>query len=342
MILEYLGIKWRIEASETCKNFFLPLLKDYFLETDRTDGELDFEISLIEGKYSNISEIMEFGKEIVIHNSKKPDVHEMGVCYKNGFITFIYNKSTKSVYKLNHLSKHIKVYNEDIFCLSKDCIRITRDIVKVLVESKQEAILLHAAALRSPKGQGILLIGGKKSGKTTISLDLLFNHGFEEISRDRTFLVKNHDRFIVWGWPNYYNLTMDTIKKFERIEHLIPEKYSGLDQCKLERLQEKRQFLPDQLMIHVKGRCCKLDFMFFLVENSQDDYWESLAPNLYTPFDLNYPNWHKWVPNHDESAFSRACMLARSLSYACKVEFIPREETVRKRIEKIIQYLEEA
>ena len=40
-------------------------------------------------------------------------MHEEGLVYLNGYIRMIYNKATKSVYRLNYLSKKINIFNKD-------------------------------------------------------------------------------------------------------------------------------------------------------------------------------------------------------------------------------------
>ena len=104
-----------------------------------------------------LREMLEFGQRIVIHNSKKSAVHEAGTEYRNGLTTSIYNHATKSVYRLNYLSKEIHIYNSDKGVLHKDEIRVVRDIVKVLAEEKSHAVMLHAAALYKKEYGGIIL-----------------------------------------------------------------------------------------------------------------------------------------------------------------------------------------
>lgn len=74
------------------------LLGDYYKESYAP--KVDFEVTLVEKISSDLTEILEYGVPITIHNSKKPSVHEEGLVYLNGYIRMIYNKATKSVYQV--------------------------------------------------------------------------------------------------------------------------------------------------------------------------------------------------------------------------------------------------
>ena len=112
--------------------------------------KVDFEVTLVEKISSDLTEILEYGVPITIHNSKKPSVHEEGLVYLNGYIRMIYNKATKSVYRLNYLSKKINIFNKDKSSLVKDGIRVIRDIVKALAEDSG-GVMVHAAAISRKK-----------------------------------------------------------------------------------------------------------------------------------------------------------------------------------------------
>ena len=72
-----------------------------FIDKESYAPKVDFEVTLVEKISSDLTEILEYGVPITIHNSKKPSVHEEGLVYLNGYIRMIYNKATKSVYRLN-------------------------------------------------------------------------------------------------------------------------------------------------------------------------------------------------------------------------------------------------
>lgn len=183
-----------------------------------------FKVKLVNEDYKDKIDIIEYGYKIIIHNSKKTAVHEEGLRYNNGFTRVIYNLSTNSIYYLNYLSKSVTIYNKDFAMLSRDAVRVIRDLVKVCVESNNCAAMFHAAALKSPQNQDILLLRGKGSGKTTFSLKLLYDYGFTEVSRDRVFVQSSRDSLYMYGWPNYYNLTMRTINSFEKTKKFLPFK----------------------------------------------------------------------------------------------------------------------
>lgn len=188
---KYMGINWKVNAEKDILGKMDCLLGDYYKESYAP--KVDFEVTLVEKISSDLTEILEYGVPITIHNSKKPSVHEEGLVYLNGYIRMIYNKATKSVYRLNYLSKKINIFNKDKSSLVKDGIRVIRDIVKALAEDSG-GVMVHAAAFKK-NDKGVLLIGGKGSGKTTLSLKFLYEYGCSEVSRDRVILRPENKAF---------------------------------------------------------------------------------------------------------------------------------------------------
>ena len=206
---------------------------------------------------------------------------------------------------LNYISKKIDIYNPDKGILHKDGIRVVRDIVKALAEEKNNAIMLHAAALYKKEYGGIILVGGKGSGKTSISLELLYKHGFAEVSRDRIILQKDKGKYMIYGWPNYYNLTMRTMNSYSKTRELIPKEYTGLTIEELDRVNKKIQFTAGDMGIEDKVAVAPLKHIFYLNNKSKNidlSKEELLAISCYTPDDLNYPNWHCWGKSNRKDA----------------------------------------
>lgn len=240
-------------------------------------------------------------------------MHEEGLVYLNGYIRMIYNKATKSVYRLNYLSKKINIFNKDKSSLVKDGIRVIRDIVKALAEDSG-GVMVHAAAFKK-NDKGVLLIGGKGSGKTTLSLKFLYEHGCSEVSRDRVILKPEKQSFYIYGWPNYYNLTLRTMRDFSKTRSMLPEKYEKLSDQELDAVNVKIQCTADEIGIEQKCSEVKLTHTIFLVNERQrwvEDMEELLAVNFYSPVDLNYPNWHHWTGNNDEQR-EYGVMMAKKL-----------------------------
>ena len=90
---KYMGINWKVNAEKDILGKMDCLLGDYYKESYAP--KVDFEVTLVEKISSDLTEILEYGVPITIHNSKKPSVHEEGLVYLNGYIRMIYNKQLK-------------------------------------------------------------------------------------------------------------------------------------------------------------------------------------------------------------------------------------------------------
>lgn len=337
---EYLGVKWGVEYAEHTKEMMDPLLGDYFKLSEINNQELAFTVKLLSDEYKNIREVIEYGTRTVIHNSKKPSVHEEGLMFSNGYTTQTYNISTRSVYYMNYISKKIVIYNKDIAMLAKDGIRVIRDIVKTNTETANNAVMYHAAALKSGDGKGIILIGGKGSGKTTFSLKLLYEYGFTEISRDRVFVNKSEQGYCLYGWPNYYNLTMRTIKSFKAAEKHLPSKYVKFTDLQLDCLSQKVQMLPEDLDITKKEHKCDMTHVIYLINKNRKDNCDTLdmlAHNCYSPDDLNYPDWHKWISDKS-NIYKNAHEITKDL-YRYKNTMVLEWEDIDKGVQDIISFI---
>lgn len=291
-IFRFYNISWCVDFCEGINKKELELLADYFIEVGESK-HIDFQVKLINVRYENIEEIIRYGEQITIHSSKKPQVHEEGAVLDDGLVRSIYNFTTQSVYHINYIDEVVCVYNEDIRSLSKDYVRVVRDLVKIYMEEKNEAVMVHAAAVEK-NGKGYMLVGTKGSGKTTISLNLLYNYKCAEITRDRAFLVKENEEYFILGWPNYYNLTYRTMHSFNILKKLLPEACCSMCEDELDRITEKRQCLPDEIGIISRKRKVKLFEIVFLNNRNINEnviISDVLAASSYTPYDRNYINW---------------------------------------------------
>lgn len=287
----YLNVSWSVVGNDKIIEKMNSLLGTYFYNSS-LPVETNFSVDLIEKKYLDILDVLQYGQPIIIHNSKKTEIHEEGLKYDNGMTSVIYNKNTKSIYLLNYFSNKVTVFNTDKDMLCKDGIRIIRDLVKIYVEKENCSALIHAATV-AKDNKGLLLLGDKGSGKTTISLKLIFDYGFNEVSRDRTFLI-NKESIELWGWPNYYNLTLRSLSSFESTKKLIPEKFINYTESELQTINKKFQFLPNEIGVNKTIRNVSLEHFVILINKNNNISFSVeniLAENWYTPNDLNYPNW---------------------------------------------------
>lgn len=154
----------------------------------------------------------------------------------------------------------------------------------------------------------------KNGGALPISVEVWMDE-FANGSRPESFekrITTPRSRNI---WPNYYNLTLRTMRDFSKTRSMLPEKYEKLSDQELDAVNVKIQCTADEIGIEQKCSEVKLTHTIFLVNERQrwvEDMEELLAVNFYSPVDLNYPNWHHWTGNNDEQR-EYGVMMAKKL-----------------------------
>ena len=149
-----------------------------------------------------------------------------------------------------------------------------------------------------------------------MSLELLYKYGFSEVSRDRIMLKKENMKYTIYGWPNYYNLTIRTMNKYDNTRQLIPKEYLGLSIDEMENVNRKMQFTAKEMQIDHKVATAELKHVFYLNNNAKGQCLskqELLAISCYTPDDLNYPDWHHWGESSRKEAITFAEKLQQEI-----------------------------
>mgnify|MGYP000469999653 CR=1 FL=1 len=290
----YLGVKWELIFSEHTESLVMPFYGDYYIINEDKEAISDFSVELVEKTHDNIQKIFERGDDILIHNSEKPLFHDKGVKLDIGNIRYVYNLITKSVYEINYIFNEIKIYNCDVEMLARDGIRVSRDFIKVFVENAGIHSMFHCSAVVGPKGDCIVFIGEKNKGKTTISLDLIYEHGYAELSRDRVYFgIENDRKLVAYGWPTYYNLTMKTLNFFDKTRGIVPDKYANFDAETLSRIRTKKQLIADDIFITNKVKNAEVDYFVVLAKDDEEiDLKRIISKNSFSPYDTYTTEWH--------------------------------------------------
>jgi len=87
---------------------------------------------------------------------------------------------------------------------------------------KQGYVILHGSAV-AKNGKAYLFLGGNQVGKTTIALNLVYNHGFKLLSDDYLLIKKD----ILFAFPDKIRVTPKVVDylKLKVGGHLISSKY---------------------------------------------------------------------------------------------------------------------
>jgi GTPase SAR1 family protein len=188
---------------------------------------------------------------------------------------------------------------------------MTRDMVKMYVDNSLNYTMLHAAALMDCNGKGLLLIGSKGAGKTTLALALIYNHAFTEISQDRVYLAQHAEEIIVYGWPTYYCLNQRTVATFPETQHFKKSEFDELTSEELENIKSKSYTIPSSISIHERSAKTITHTVVFLSKSTlYMDKVNLIAENCYSPDDGYTKNWLD-LPLKKNEIREKSCSIAK-------------------------------
>ncbi len=317
--LEYAGVRFCVGFAPHTREPIMSLLGDYLSEGDEAEPSL-FSVVLSGDRCDDLARrVLECGRPICILNADQPALIETGHCLDSGSLRYVRNSMTNGVYRLDYRTRTIDVRNPDQQMLGQDGKRVIRDILRATVQDGCAGVMYHAAAVESPSGAVVMLIGSKGAGKTTLSLKLVCEHGFTEISRDKVFLQETGGELLVHGWPTHYNLTARSLKEFDITRKYLPPHLHGRGDSDLEGLKQKIQLGPESLPIERRApRGLLTHVCFLLPDRAPFDVDEALAENCLSPHDPLYSDWHRWIRDYSTIEANAKSITSRLADFASR------------------------
>ena len=192
---------------------------------------------------------------------------------------------------INHFHREFYLFFEHI--ITKKCI-------------SQGAVMLHAAAVERD-GKVVLLIGNKRSGKTTTFFELCKNGGYRPLSVDKVLIDVQTKELRVYGVPTRLRVLAGTLSKYPELYSFIPDKYKnasdevlwqGASDGKVEILiRDFEKFVHNQFSRNGNLRCIvfgKVDRNNIkpIIRKGYDDRnKEILKKNIYSPINPEEDWW---------------------------------------------------
>lgn len=110
--------------------------------------------------------------------------------------------------------------------LKKDGYKFFEHIINKML-NVNGSVLIHSAAIANEDG-AILIVGPKRSGKTTTFLEFIKVLNMSPLAVDKTHLFLKDKEIDVFGFPTRLRVLAGTLKKYgNQFEHLIPEVYKN-------------------------------------------------------------------------------------------------------------------
>lgn len=95
------------------------------------------------------------------------------------------------------------------------------------------SILMHSAAV-AYNNKIVSIIGPKRSGKTTVFMDMIKHIGCNPVSFDKAHILQSNEGIILYGMPTRLRILSGTLKKYTGIlDYLIPKQYLSASEDRL-------------------------------------------------------------------------------------------------------------
>lgn len=236
-------------------------------------------------------------KNIRISSAEKFNLSVKEYKYKKNHI-FVYNNSNTAI-MMNYSSKDIYVFIDEDSEIP--IIEFLRDIV-IKDQENKGSIILHAAAVE--KDNKVIVISGVKgAGKSTLTMELIFNAHYHFFTGDKLFVRVLENKLIAKGWPDYPHLGIGTIKNFPRLNELC-KKYINDNMKNNDKLLLNPFELYSIDEIPIESGIAILNAMIFPKFDVNleskiskiDDLPERVSSNIEYKEDFPMSQWHDFVP----------------------------------------------
>lgn len=198
--------------------------------------ELSFTLIHDEKIYSDIVEnVNNKNKQVVLSYCSK----EKGMIRANKTVTEdgikIYKTEKSQTVFIIDDKKYYFIVNDEYMkniSFKRDGYKFFEHVINKIINVRG-SVLVHSAAVASEMG-AVLIVGPKRSGKTTTFLEFIRTLNMRPLSVDKTHLFLKDNSIDMYGFPTRLRVLSGTLKKYgDEFEHLIPEVYRNATQEKL-------------------------------------------------------------------------------------------------------------
>lgn len=89
-------------------------------------------------------------------------------------------------------------------------------------------LLLHSASILDINGAVTLLVGEKRSGKTTVFIEQCLKNSFFPLSVDKSYIFFKNEDLVVKGFPSRLRILPGTLSKYSIFHSYIPIRYRNV------------------------------------------------------------------------------------------------------------------
>ena len=236
------------------------------------------------------------GEHFIIRNSKTEKFRLSATEINTGEYTVIKYDDSNTILAI--CGKYIRAF------ISEESEVAVIELIRDLVMKDQENrgnLFLHAAAVEKD-GLAYVICGVGGAGKTTTLLELINHQDYSFLSGDKVLFLCEDKRIHAMGWPDYPNLGIGTIRRWEQLTQIAPPDISSREATDKVLLDFERFYKIDKMKPY-KGNAEIGGFLFpQIIHGSKDtlierldDITDYLASNFVYKEDYDQREWQKVV-----------------------------------------------
>lgn len=212
-----------------------------------------------------------------------------------------------------------------VFVIGKNPVQSAQLVIKELLRTSiwPSVVHLHAAAV-SIDNCGILFVGAKGAGKTTLSLSSCLLNDAAYISNDRTIIGRSEETIVTVGWPSRIRIAPDTLNLEPFTGSNVTQQIRSMATVRMDKYELQPGELGSLGVLVQKKPVPVCTCIFpklvddtsipfieeYRVEKlSADDVLQRLQQNSLSWPEKNWPHWTEWFTDHRTNPDTKKILL---------------------------------
>ena len=224
---------------EFLKEQLMAYIGSHITEQGTTDEKIEFTMITDDDLFDNIKKEVNTGARadvVVLSYCSKEKGTIRALKFKNNNCNIYVTQKTPAILvEIKNDRKYFYIIKEEYkknMNFKLDGFKFFEHILNKAMNIKK-SVLFHSASVEDNDG-AIIIVGPKRSGKTTLFMDLIRLIGCKPLAFDKCHLTKEKGNVTVWGMPTRLRVLAGTLSKYgDEMSYLIPNEYKDVDSNEL-------------------------------------------------------------------------------------------------------------